>query len=69
MRPIGHSDDGCTQFDLTSLIEESADFGGYSVYGNGAPGTIRTSDPQIRSLVSTVEIASVCYRKKQPKAL
>jgi len=32
--------------------------------GNGAPGEIRTPDPQIRSLVRTVEIIEVRYRKK-----
>ena len=32
--------------------------------GNGAPGEIRTPDPQIRSLVRTIEIIEVRYRKK-----
>lgn len=32
--------------------------------GNGAPGTIRTRAPQIRSLGPVVEIAQVCYRKR-----
>jgi hypothetical protein len=32
--------------------------------GNGAPQEIRTPDPQIRSLVRTVEIIEVRYRKK-----
>ena len=31
--------------------DRSAAFGADSVYWNGAPGTIRTSDPQIRSLM------------------
>jgi hypothetical protein len=30
----------------------------------GAPGEIRTPDPQIRSLVRTIEIIEVRYRKK-----
>src|ERR1022692_1272979 len=33
--------------------------------GNGAPEEIRTPDPQIRSLVGTVEIIEVRYRKKR----
>ena len=31
--------------------------------GTGAPGEIRTPDPQIRSLVMTIEIIEVRYRK------
>jgi hypothetical protein len=33
--------------------------------GNGAPEEIRTPDPQIRSLVRTIEIIEVRYRKKR----
>jgi hypothetical protein len=33
------------------IWEISADFGGDSVFRSGAPGEIRTPDPQIRSLV------------------
>ena len=40
-----------------SLVETSK--------GNGAPERIRTADPQIRSLVRTIEIVEVRYRKKQ----
>jgi hypothetical protein len=35
-----------------------------NVSENGAPGEIRTPDPQIRSLVRTIEIIEVRYRKK-----
>jgi hypothetical protein len=35
-----------------------------NVSKNGAPERIRTADPQIRSLVRTVEIIEVRYRKK-----
>jgi len=31
---------------------------------NGAPERIRTADPQIRSLVGTIEIIEVRYQKK-----
>jgi hypothetical protein len=32
--------------------------------GNGVPEEIRTPDPQIRSLGSTIEIIELRYRKK-----
>jgi hypothetical protein len=35
-----------------------------NVSENGAPEEIRTPDPQIRSLVRTIEIIEVRYRKK-----
>jgi hypothetical protein len=35
-----------------------------NVSENGAPERIRTADPQIRSLVRTIEIIEVRYRKK-----
>jgi hypothetical protein len=33
------------------------------------PETIRMSDPQIRSLVKTIEILMACYRKTSTKPL
>jgi hypothetical protein len=46
----------------TSAVYQRAvvDFSG----GNGAPGEIRTPYPQIRSLLRTIEIIEVRYRKK-----
>ncbi len=32
---------------------------------NGAPGEIRTPDPQIRSLDQVIEIVQVCYGNDQ----
>jgi hypothetical protein len=36
---------------------------------DGTPGTIRTSDPQIRSLGRTVDIVEACYRKNERNAV